>query len=115
MAALVAAVLNCSRKESTNVPLGWENITSGAKPGPPTELGAPGVGCGKYASNCGLVRSRPKETSVCCGGKVGANSETTLVAGSTSARYSPFLSSLKLVCNRVPGLVRFFSEANTTR
>src|SRR5664279_1363903 len=50
-----------------------------------------------------------------CGGNVGANSLALVKpSGRTSARYSPALLNLKLVCNGAPTALRFLFEAKTT-
>ena len=50
-----------------------------------------------------------------CFGYAGANSETTLVAGETRARYSPSADSLKFVWRRLATFVLFLPEAKTMR
>src|SRR5882762_6393584 len=50
-----------------------------------------------------------------CSGYCGANSETTVPSGWTSARYSPPALRLNLVCNGAPATRRSLPEAKTTR
>src|SRR4051812_38213106 len=75
-----------------------------------TMLGVPGVGVWKKPTKFGSAGSRPKEISGRCGGKVGENSESTFVFGSSNARYSPLPARRKFVCKGA--VYRSFPDAH---
>ena len=87
---MTAFVVLSARAESSTVngsvkfPAGRENCTSGANPTPLLAFGLPGVGFAKRPRNAGSPRTRPSDTFGDC--TAGLNSETTFVAGFTSAR-----------------------------